>query len=147
MPTPPTARNKLDKLGIDQLCIELNEAKSLTSVAKAHGMSPGSLLTWIEADPERSARVRDTRAAMARYWDEKAESDIADSTDDFALKKAKELAYHYRWRAAKIAPRDYGDKITQEHTGPEGGPIKYQNMAPADLDAEIARLSALVGKS
>ena len=41
----------------------------------------------------------------------------------------------------------YGEKITQEHTGPEGGPIKYQNMTPETLDAEIARLQELLGKS
>ena len=51
-----------------------------------------------------------------------------------------------KWLASKFLPKKYGDKITQEHTGEGGGPVKYQNMAPADLDAEIARLQALVGK-
>jgi hypothetical protein len=51
-----------------------------------------------------------------------------------------------KWFASKFLPKQYGDKVTTELTGPEGGPVKYQNMAPADLDAEIARLQALVGK-
>jgi hypothetical protein len=74
-------------------------------------VSVGSLLTWIDADPERSARVREARAAMAKVWDEKAEDFILQAGDEFALKRARELAHHYRWRATKIAPREYGDKV------------------------------------
>lgn len=54
---------------------------------------------------------------MASYWEEKAESCIADAADEFELKKARELAHHYRWRAAKIAPREYGDKLEVNNTG------------------------------
>ena len=28
-----------------------------------------------------------------------------------------------KWRAAKLAPKVYGDKITNEHTGADGGPL------------------------
>lgn len=139
-------RAKLDSYGIDGVCNAICNEKPLTTLADEIGVSIGSLLMWIEADPERSARAREARIVMARRWDEKSEEILTRAEDDFALKKAKELSHHYRWRASKIAPRDYGDKTTLEHTGEGGGPVKYQNMAPADLDAEIARLQALVGK-
>lgn len=50
-----------------------------------------------------------------------------------------------KWLASKFLPKKYGDKITQEHTGEGGGPVRYQNMQPTELDAEIARLQGLVG--
>ena len=54
---------------------------------------------------------------MAAYLVERAETEIRDSADEFELKKAKELAHHYRWKASKIAPRDYGDKLEVNNTG------------------------------
>jgi hypothetical protein len=103
---------KLNKVGIDEVVEMLcSEGMSLTGIAHEVGVSVGSLLTWIDADPERSARVREARAAMAKVWDEKAEDFILQAGDEFALKRARELAHHYRWRATKIAPREYGDKV------------------------------------
>lgn len=109
------SQKKLDAVGIGAVCDSIGEGNSLTLIAQEAGVSIGSLLVWIEADRERSARVRETRTVMARYWDERSERVIEDSEDEFDLKKAKELSHHYRWRAAKIAPREYGDRQTVEH--------------------------------
>lgn len=113
----------MNAFGVDEVCWLIGEGYSMTAIAMKVKVSIGSLLTWIEADPERSARVRETRAVMARYWDERSERVIEDASDEFELKKAKELSHHYRWRAAKIAPRDYGDRI--QHADAEGN-----NLAP-----------------
>jgi transposase len=106
------AREKLDRAGIDEILDMLSsEGMSLTGIAQEVGVSVGSLLTWIDAEPERSARVREARAAMAKVWDERAEDCILRADDEFTLRRARELAQHYRWRATKIAPREYGDKV------------------------------------
>ncbi|MGC7464249.1 hypothetical protein QT654_20685 [Xanthomonas citri pv. citri] len=105
------ARTKLDKAGIGQVCDDLCAGASLTGIANEVGVSLASLLAWVAADPDRSARVRETRAAMAKVWDERAEDEIRQADDEFKLKKAKELAHHYRWRAAKVAPGEYGEKV------------------------------------
>ena len=39
-----------------------------------------------------------------------------------------------RWAASKLAPKQYGDKTTTEHTGKDGGPIET-HVLPADLAA------------
>jgi hypothetical protein len=39
---------------------------------------------------------------------------FAQASDAFELAKAKELAHHYRWRASKIAPKLYGDRLQVE---------------------------------
>lgn len=33
-----------------------------------------------------------------------------------------------KWLMAKLNPKRYGDKVTQEHTGEDGGPIKYARV-------------------
>ena len=96
---------------IDDICKHIANGISLREIAQMEGISPGTLSEWIEADAERSARARASRILAARLWDDMATSVIDSATDSFELAKAKELAHHYRWRASKIAPRDYGDKV------------------------------------
>jgi hypothetical protein len=141
-PLRPSA--KLDKLGIEWVCERIACAESMTSIAGSAGVSFGTLSAWLELVPERSARAREARRSVARFWDEKAEIEIASAGDPFELSKAKEMASHYRWRASKIAPKDYGDKLAV------GGaddlpPIE---MAKKLTDAERAvRLSRLLNDS
>lgn len=102
---------KLDALDVDTVCARIADGWTMREIAADEKVSFGTLQTWIEADSERSARVREARISQARYWDEAAESCISEASDPFELAKAKELAHHYRWRAAKIAPKQYGEKV------------------------------------
>lgn len=138
MAPTPEARMKLDAYGVDAVCADIGDRKTLTAIAEEQGVSIGSLLTWIDGDPERSARVRETRMAMARLWDELAESEIRAATDDMDLRRAKELAHHYRWRAAKVAPRDYGER--QVLAGDPDAPLT--GVSDDQLDARINALLA-----
>ncbi len=138
---PLSASEKCEVFGVDALCAAILGEQTLTAIAQDLDVSIGTLLTWMEANPERSARVREARMRTARLWDEKATKVIEDASDPFELSKAKELAHHYRWRASKIAPRDYGDKVAI------GGaddlpPIK--TMPDDQLDAKLAALHARV---
>ena len=120
---PPVAQEKLDALGIDAICDAIRNGCTMTSIAGSVDVGFASLSTWICKDSEHSARVREARIESARLWDELATDRIANACDPFELSKAKELAHHYRWRASKIAPRDYGDKMQQEITGKDGAPL------------------------
>lgn len=115
-----SAQAKLDALGVDGLCELIGQRLSLTSIAEQHGVAVASLINWIAADSERSARVREVREAMAKVWDEQAEAEIRNATDDLSMKKARELAHHFRWRAKAMAPREYGDRQQIEHSGKVG---------------------------
>ena len=117
MAPPPVARDKLAEFGIDEVCAQIVSGASMTAIAAKIGVSFGSLSAWLDADPERSARARDARRSTAKLWDETAAQTILDAKDPFELARAKELAFHYRWRSSKIAPAEYGDKVAVEHTG------------------------------
>ena len=53
-----------------------------------------------------------------------------------------------KWMLSKMLPKVYGDKITQEHTGSNGGPIA---LAAVDLknlsDEELENMSRLLAKA
>jgi len=111
---------KLEAYGLDRICDEILEGESLTAIAAKAGVRVSGLVQWLAADPDRSARARECRAESAKLWDEKAVAVIEAAADPFELAKAKELSHHFRWKASKIAPKEYGDKIQAEHSGSVG---------------------------
>lgn len=108
------ARQRLDNAGIELLANAIADGQTMTALAKAVGVSIGSLFTWVNAIPERLARIDEARILAARVWDEKAESGLLESDTMFKLTRARDLAHHYRWRATKIAPLIYGERIAAE---------------------------------
>lgn len=111
------ARDAIEAYGIDQICESLASCRTMTAIAAHIGVSKGSLIAWISEDADRSARTKGSRTLAAIFWEEQAESVVKDAADEFELKKARELAQHYRWRASKIAPKDYGDRLEIESKG------------------------------
>ena len=65
---------------------------------------------------------------LARAREEYAEArvaemqNIAETVEDVA--RAKLLCDNIKWETARVAPKKYGDKVQNEHTGKDGGPIE-----------------------
>lgn len=123
----PTIAERIEAFGIEAVCERLANGVTMTAIAEEIGVTVGKLSQWIASDEEHSARAREARIHTARIWDEKALSVIEQALDPFELQRAKELAHHYRWRASKTAPKEYGDKLQAELTGPGGGAIAVQS--------------------
>lgn len=49
-------------------------------------------------------------------------------SDNTAVMRDRLIADQTKWEASKLFPKQYGDKITQEHTGADGGAIKYEQI-------------------
>lgn len=46
-----------------------------------------------------------------------------------------------KWIAARLLPKQYGDKLIQEVTGADGGALKIEAVSPLDIiEAKLARL-------
>lgn len=145
---PPVSRDKCDVFGVEDVYDLIVAGESMTAIAAQIGVHVSILVRWIDDDPQRSARMREARIKSARHWDEKAEQVVREAPNKFELEKARELAHHYRWRAKAIAPRDYGDKVTQEHTGAGGGPIAIASVDLKNLsDAELENMQLLMAKA
>jgi len=115
---------KLDEIGIDAICDMIVEGKPYTEIAQLAGGSKASFIRWLALDADRSARAREARSLSAATFDEMAEAEIRQASDPFELARAKELAHHYRWRSAKRNPAEFSEKLQQELTGKDGGPVQ-----------------------
>ena len=118
-------------LAEDEVIERIENGQTLTYIATECGKNRSILSRWLNADEQRSARAQLAREAAAGAWDDKAEYVLEEASDAFGLSKAKELCHHYRWRASKIAPKAYGDKL---ETTVKGGPANVM------LSATDARL-------
>ena len=125
------------------ICKEIaSTSKSLRTICKQEGMPcVATVLTWLRDDKN---------GFLAQYTRAKEEQadllveemiDISDdgSNDYMTITKGnetyevenKELTNRSKlrvetrkWIASKLKPKKYGDKLTNEHTGKDGGPIQ-----------------------
>ena len=125
------AGDMLDALGVDAVCEMIVDGASYAHIASSAGVSKSAFIAWVARDADRSARVREARILSAQTFDELAELSISQASDVFELSRAKELAHHYRWRAAKRSP-EYRENKGVEVTGAGGGPVQVMTLEFVD---------------
>jgi hypothetical protein len=103
------------------ICARLAAGEPLTKICQDDGMPDVSTVyRWIEAQPpfrDLYARAREDQADTLA--DEMVR--IADEEPDPA--KARVRVDARKWVASKLKPKKYGDKVTQEVSGPNGAPL------------------------
>lgn len=53
---------------------------------------------------------------------------VTRKSDNTAVNRDKLRVTTRQWAMTKLAAKYFGDKVTQEHTGPEGGAIQYKQV-------------------
>jgi len=87
--------------------------------------------------PEHSARVSQALEISAQTYEEKAEFILINAeASAYEMQRARELAQHYRWKAAKRSPKKYGDRISQEITGE----VTINKLSPEERQKRIDEL-------
>lgn len=122
----------------DSICNLIIEGNSLRAIEVVDGMpSKTTILRWVA----KNAEFRDhyARACEART-DAHADEILAiadDSVNDWmerdgrtfengeAIRRSQIRIDARKWLMSKMAPKKYGDKITQEQTGSGGGPVEH----------------------
>ena len=109
---------------VERLCGELACGRAVCEVAKEEWCpSEPSIYRRMAVDPEFRAKIDEARAAQQEYEVDACVS-MADKATPEDWQVVKLRIWARQWRAAKLAPKKYGDKLTQEHTGPGGGPVQ-----------------------
>lgn len=129
----------------DEICGLLIEGLSLRKICDRDDMPDRrTVMRWLDAKPEFAAKCARARELQADLMDDLI-IDTAEATtsDNAAASRVKIAAY--QWRAAKLAPKKYGDSSTLKHTGADGGPVQFANMTEAEIDARLA--AAIAGGS
>lgn len=141
---------KLNALGIDAICHMITNGQTLQEIAREADVALASLLTWLERDPNNSARAKEARRITAWHWDEQAVTEIRNASSEPAeIARAREIAFHYRWRAGKLNQAVYGEKSEQKisgeivHTTPDQRRQKIEQLekrlgrVPPTIDGKV----------
>lgn len=123
----------------DEIVKRMIEGESLTAICKDEGMPPRvTVYSWFDNRPDFYARCARAREALADYLVDEID-ELAKSVTPENLDKIKLQVSTKQWRAMKMAPRMYGERVRTEVTGDNGGPIKVetkQKIDPRDLDED-----------
>jgi hypothetical protein len=149
--------------GIDRLFKEIEENDmSFRKIAESIGCSGSGLVDWLEANHGvQYAKCLDRRyEGLARSIIEIADQqpNILENgaTDSGAVAHQRLRIDARKWIVSKLLPKVYGDKVTQEITGANGGAIKTEMAVSRKLSKEEILLelaarglptSVLIGKS
>src|SRR6187549_3219426 len=123
------------------ICIRLGLGESLREICRDEEMpSKSAVMRWLASHQEFRDQYASAREAQADYYAEEIIEISDDGTNDFMLRKNgsgedelvenKDVLARSRlsvdtrkWLMARMAPKKYGDKITQEVTGVDGSPL------------------------
>jgi hypothetical protein len=143
---------------IDLICNRLSEGKPLAQICRSKGM-PGlrTVYDWMEAQPDISAciaRARDVgeeviSADCLRIADRpKKGVETVTKSDGSSETRCGDMLGHRKLQIdtrlkllAKWNPKKWGERITQELTGKDGGAIQYEDIRERNLQT-IEQLSA-----
>lgn len=119
---------------VRMVCEMVVEGQTLRQIADHFGVTCGGVLYWIESKPEYTEQYTRARASAADMF----ENDIIEAAhavtpETAAADRVKIDAL--KWVAARRAPKRYGDKITQEVVGSDGGPVQQVVLTAADYKA------------
>jgi len=118
---------------------------SLRTICKQDGMpSVGTILKWLRETDEFLALYTRAKEEEADMLIEEMIDISDDGSNDFMTVTKGDVEYEQenkevtnrsklrvetrKWIASKLKPKKYGDKITQELTGKDGGPITVTGM-------------------
>jgi hypothetical protein len=129
----------------DRICESLAAGVSLRETVKADGMpNEKTVYRWVKSRPEFKSEFEEARefgyCGMADLIREIADDGTndwmqrqnKDGTSGWALngenvQRSRLRVDTYKWILAKAMPKIYGDKVTAEVSGPDGGPIEIKD--------------------
>lgn len=144
----------------DIICERIADGESLRSICADEDLpNKATVFRWLNAYKEFSdqyARAREEQAETladeivgiadeectfikgGKGQDDGEEVEVA--FDATAVARNRLRIDARKWVAAKLKPKKYGDKVTQEHTGADGGPVQIEKIErvvirPANRDS------------
>lgn len=123
----------------DEICTRLANGESLRAICGSDrdDFMPhiGTVLRWVvahDAFREQYAKAREVQAeTMADEIVSIADGKDLGVEEKVALSARDRLRVDSRkWVASKLLPKKYGDKVQQEITGAEGGPLQVSWLKP-----------------
>lgn len=136
----------------DIICERIADGESLRLICQSDEMpARSSVFKWLSENKtfsDQYARAREAQADLLADEILSISDDAARDTIDTEngerannewIARSRLRVDARKWLASKMAPKKYGDKVTQELTGPNGGPVEFTKIErtivrPTDTD-------------
>lgn len=131
-----------------QICARLADGESLRRICSDESMpTKTSVFRWLIEHKSFSDQYAKAREEQAELMADELLEIADDGTNDFKtivqngqekevfdsehVQRSRLRIDTRKWIASKLLPKKYGEKITQEVTGKDGGPVNVTWQAPA----------------
>lgn len=122
----------------DTICERMANGESLRNICRDDGFPDrNTVLRWLakQEHAEFAAKYARAREAQADYLAEDMQ-DVADGAKPEDVQVARLRVLTMQWRASKLAPKRYGDKLDATLSGPNGGPLQVEEIRRTVVDPE-----------
>jgi len=133
---PKGSGSTYDEEKANQILALMYEGSSAIKACEKLGVPWGTLWHWRKDHPDFAGRYDIAREACLDFWAEQILADAADESRDApvfngkgdspsntAVLRDKLKVDAKKWILSKLAPKKYGEKITQELTGKDGSSL------------------------
>lgn len=113
--------------------------------------SKTSVFRWLNDQPSFRDQYARAREAQAEHWADEILEIADDGSNDWMERRLKDGATETvidhehvtrsrlrvdsrKWLMSKLAPKKYGDKVVNEHTGADGGPVQFERIQRTIVD-------------
>lgn len=118
----------------DTICLRISQGESLREVCRSEDMPDKTTINrWLLNQDKLFDNFRiqyaQAREALLEHWAEEIVEISDDGTNDWTMRQGRPVVDNEavqrsrlrvdtrKWLLSKLAPKKYGDKITQEHQG------------------------------
>lgn len=124
----------------DAICERIADGESLRSICSDEGMpTKSNVFRWLTGNQERAdqyARAREAQAdalfddvlsiaddARNDWMEAHGDDDVGYRVNGENIQRSRLRIDARKWMAGKLRPKVYGEKLSHEHSGPDGEPI------------------------
>ncbi|WP_439287564.1 terminase small subunit [Lonepinella sp. BR2904] len=135
----------------DDICMLLSQGESLRKICDRPSMpNARTVHRWILENDEFCQQYAHAREMQAEtLLEEILEISDCASVEDVQVAKLRVDAR--KWYITKVAPKKYGDRVTQEHSGVDGRPIQIEQKNKVDFSGlninELEQLERLLSRT
>lgn len=128
---------KLNEALATVICERISAGESLRSVCRDKEMpNRRTVLRWAEDNEVFRGQYARARDALVDHWAEEIIEIADDGSNDTYERDGRQVVNNEvvqrsrlrvdtrKWLMSRMAPKKYGDKVTNEHTGEGGGAMK-----------------------
>ena len=128
-----------------EICGRIADGQSVREIARADDMpARSSIFLWLSEYEAFSDQYAKACEARTQYLAD----ELIDIADDEAgdVQRDRLRVDTRKWVLSKLVPKKYGNKVTAEVTGADGGPIQTEELSTMEIARRVAFLLAKAGK-